>query len=60
MCEEYESYAGRPVVGRQLSSAFVPSVLKSNVPLNNDDQAHRDLLRQKMENDLKNYHTKTD
>ena len=47
MCEEYESYAGRPVVGGQSSSSFVPSVIKSNVPLNNDDQTHKDRLLQR-------------
>ena len=48
MCEKYESYhAGRPVVGGQSSSSFVPSVIKTNVPLHNDDRAHKDLLLQK-------------
>ena len=45
MCEEYESYhdrTGRPVVGGQSSSSFVPSVIKTNVPLNNDDPAHKE------------------
>ena len=49
MCEEYESFhdrTGRPVVEGQSSSSFVPSVIKSNVPFNNDDQAHKDLLLQ--------------
>ena len=39
MCEEYESYhnrTGRPVVGGQSESSFVPSVLKTNMPLNDD------------------------
>ena len=44
MCEEYESYhAGRPVVGEQSSSSFVSSVINTNVPLNNDDPAHKEL-----------------
>ena len=50
MCEEYESFhdrTGRSVVGGQSSSSFVPSVIKTDVPLNNDDQAHIDLLLQK-------------
>ena len=48
MCEEYESYhAGRPVVGEQSSSSFVPNVIKTNVPLNNDDPAHKELLLQR-------------
>ena len=49
-CEEYESYhdrTGRPVVGGQSSSSFVPSVIKTNVPLNNDDPAHKEFLLQK-------------
>ena len=50
MCEEYESYhdrTGRLVVGGQSSSSFVPSVIKTNVPLNSDDPAHKDLLLQR-------------
>ena len=50
MCEEYESFHDRtekPVVGGQSSSSFVPSVIKTNVPLNNDDHAHKDLLLQR-------------
>ena len=46
MCEEYESFhdrTGKPVVGGQSSSSFVPSVIKTNVPLDNDDHAHKDL-----------------
>ena len=50
MCEEYESFhdrTGKTVVGRQSSSSFVPSVIKTNVPLDNDNRAHKDLLLQK-------------
>ena len=50
MCEEYESFhdrTGRPVVRGQSSPSFVPSVIKTNVPLNNDDPAHKDLLWQR-------------
>ena len=50
MCEEYESFhdrTGKPVVGGQSSSSFVPSVIKTNVPLDNDDRAHKDLLLQR-------------
>ena len=50
MCEEYESFHDRtakPVVGGQLSSSFAPSVIKTNVLLNNDDDAHKDLLLQR-------------
>ena len=47
MCEEYESYhAGRPGVGGQSSSSFVPSVIKTSVPLN-DDPAHQEFLLQR-------------
>ena len=47
MCEEYESYhAGRPVVGGQSSSSFVPSVNKTEVLLDCDDLARKDLLLQ--------------
>ena len=50
MCEEYESFhdrTGKQVVGGQSSSSFVPSVIKTSVPLNNDDYAHKDLLLQR-------------
>ena len=50
MCEEYESFHDRtekPSLGGQSSSSFVPSVIKTNVPLNNDDHAHKDLLLQR-------------
>ena len=43
MCEEYESYhdrTGGHVVRGQSSSLFVPSVIKTNVPFNDDDSAH--------------------
>ena len=49
MCEEYESYhdrTERPVVGGQSSSLFVPSVIKTNLPANNDDPAHQEFLLQ--------------
>ena len=47
VCEEYESFhdrTGKPVVGGQSSSSFLPCVIKTNAPLNNDDHAHKDLL----------------
>ena len=31
----------------QSSSTFVPSVIKTNVPLNNDDHVHKDLVLQR-------------
>ena len=48
MCEKYEScHAGRPVVGEQSSSSFVPNVVNTNVPLHNDDPTHKELLLQR-------------
>ena len=48
MCEEYESYhAGRPIVWEQSSSSLVPNVINTNVPLNNDDPTHKELLLQR-------------
>ena len=44
MCEEYESYhdrTGRPIVKRQSSPSFMPSVIKTNILLN-DDLAHEE------------------
>ena len=49
MCEEYETFHDRtrqPVVGWQSSSSFVPSVIKTDVPLDCDDRARKDLLWQ--------------
>ena len=49
MSEEYESYhdrTGGPVVRGQSSSSFVPSVIKTNMPLN-DDPAHQEFLLQR-------------
>ena len=49
-CEEYESCHHRtekPVVGGQSSSSFVPSVIKTDVPLNNGDPAHKEFLLQR-------------
>ena len=48
ICEEYESChdrTGKPVVGGQSRSSFVPSVIK--------------IFLQGMENELKSYHNKT-
>ena len=49
MCEEYETLHDRtvePVVRRQSSSSFVSSVIKTEVHLDSDDLAHKDLLLQ--------------
>ena len=51
MCEEYEPFHDRtvtPVVGGQSSSSSVPSVIKTNLLLDNDDRAHKDLLLQRL------------
>ena len=49
MCEEYESChdrTGLPVVRGQSSPSFVPSVIKTNILLN-DDPAHEEFLLQR-------------
>ena len=49
MCEEYETLHDRtvqPVVGRQSSSSFVPNVIKTEMHLDCDDLARKDLLLQ--------------
>ena len=49
MCEEYESHhdrTGRPVVRGQSSPSFVPSVIKTNILLN-DDPANEEYLLQR-------------
>ena len=48
-CDEYESFhdrMGKPGVGGQSSSSFVPSVIKTEVLLDCDDRARQDLLLQ--------------
>ena len=50
VCEEYENFharTGKPVVRGQSSSSFVPSVIKTDVLLESDDRAHKDLLLKK-------------
>ena len=63
MCEECESYhdrTERPVVGGQSSSSFVPSVIKTEVPLESDDRVHKEIFYcNNTENELKSYHNKT-
>ena len=49
MCEEHETFhdrTGTPVVGGQSSPSFVLSAIKTDVPLDSDDRAHKDLLLQ--------------
>ena len=51
MFEEYETFhdqTGQPVVGGQSSSSFVPCVIKTEVLVDCDDHAHKDLLLQKI------------
>ena len=43
----FHDRTGKPVVGRQLGSLFVPNVINTNVLSNNDDHAHKDLLLQR-------------
>ena len=50
MCEEHETFhdrTGQPVVGGQSNSSFVPSVIKTEVLLDCDDLARKDLLLQR-------------
>ena len=52
MCEECESChdrTGRPVVGRQSDPSFVPSVIKTNMPLNDDPGQEENLLQSNRE-----------
>ena len=49
MCEEYETLhdrTGQPAVGGQSSSSVVPNVIKTEMPLDYDDLARKDLLLQ--------------
>ena len=50
MCEEYESFhdrTGQPVVRGQSIPLFVPSVIKTEVPLDCDDLARKEFLLQR-------------
>ena len=44
----------------QSSSSIVPSVIKTEVPLDSDDPAYQNFLFQHMKNELRGYHNKTD
>ena len=63
MCEDYETLHDRteqPVVGGRSSSSFMPNVIKTEMLLDCDDRARKDLLLcNSMENELKSYHNKT-
>ena len=41
---------GGPVVRRQSSASFVPSVIKTNIPLTDDPAQEEDLLHRKRTN----------
>ena len=61
MCEEYESLhdrSGRPdmVMGQPI----VLSEIKTEVPLENDDQAYQDFYCNNMMNKLRGFHNKID
>ena len=64
MCEEYESFhdrTGKPVIGGQSSSSFVPSVIKTNLSLNSERScSQRSLFCRNTENELKSYHNQKD
>ena len=48
MCEEYESChykTGRPFVEGQSNPLFVPSVMKTHIPLTDDPAQEEDLLQ---------------
>ena len=50
LCEECNSChvrTGRPVVAGQSGPSFVPNVIKTNIPFNDDDPFHKDLLLQR-------------
>ena len=49
MCQKYQTFlhgTRQPVVGAQSSSSFVPNVIKTEVPLDCDDLALKDLQLQ--------------
>ena len=49
LCEEYKTFhdrTGQPVVGGQSCSSLVPSMIKTEVPVDCDDLARKDLLLQ--------------
>ena len=63
MGEEYETFHdrnGKPVVGGQSSSSFVPSVIKTEVLLDCDDRARKDFLLQQNGERIAKFHSKTD
>ena len=62
VCEEYETFHDRtvqPVVGGQSSSSFVPSVIKTEAPLDCDALDRKDLLLKHYGERIEKYHNKT-
>ena len=62
MCDEYESYHNKtvkPVVEEEFDSSFVPHVIKTNMPLN-DDSAQEVCLLQSYRERIEIYHDKTE
>ena len=62
ICEEYETLpdrTGQLVVGGQSSSSLVRSVIKTEVLLDCDDLANKDLLLQQYGERIESYHNKT-
>ena len=47
MCEEYESFPDRTVKPVVEGQSLVRGVIKTDVPLDSDDRAHKDLLSKK-------------
>ena len=62
MCDEYETLhdrSGQPIVGGQSSSSLVLNVIKTEVPLDCDDLANKDLLLQQYVERIEKLHNKT-
>ena len=63
MCEEFEFHqdrSGQPVVGGQSTSSLVLSVIKTEVLVDCDDFAHKDLLWQQYGERIESFHNKTE
>ena len=63
MCEDYEPLhdrSGQPVVGGQSSSSLVLSVIKTEVPFENENPANQTFYHNHMKNELRGLHNKTD
>ena len=63
MCEENESLhekTARPVVMGQSTSSLVLNAIKTEVLLDSDDPAYQNFVCNSVENELRNYHNKTE